>query len=274
MPRVCILAGGLGTRLSEETVVKPKPMVEIGGKPMLWHIMKIFASHGMNDFVVALGYKGEYIKDYFVNYARRAADLSVDLSTGSVSSLNSRAEDWKIQLVDTGLTTHTGGRVKQLCEVVGDGIFFMTYGDGVADVNIRELLEFHRAHGKLATVTAVVPPARFGALAFDGDRVESFQEKPAGGDGWINGGFFVLDARVGKYIDSPDMPFEQEPLRKLARDGQLMGYKHSGFWHSMDTLRDVNALSEMWANGAAPWKVWSEIDREQHYDEPQVLARP
>jgi glucose-1-phosphate cytidylyltransferase len=276
MPKVCILAGGLGTRLSEETVVKPKPMVEIGGHPVLWHIMKLYSTHGFNDFVVALGYKGEYIKDYFVQYATRASDLSVDLATGAVKASNSRAEPWRVDLVETGLETHTGGRVKRLCEHVGDGIFMMTYGDGVADVDLTKLLAFHRSHGKLATVTAVIPPARFGALSFQGDCVECFQEKPIGGDGWINGGFFVLDARVVKYIDCDDVPFEQDPLRRLARDGQLMGYKHSGFWHCMDTLRDVRTLNDMWMNGAAPWDVWSKIvpDEQGTTNETSILAQP
>jgi glucose-1-phosphate cytidylyltransferase len=274
-PKVCILAGGLGTRLSEETTVKPKPMVEIGGRPMLWHIMKLYSSFGFNDFVVALGYKGESIKDYFVNYAQMAADLSIDIKSGVTKTTRSLVEPWKVDLIDTGLHTLTGGRVRRLCEHVGEGTILMTYGDGLADVDITKLLQFHRSHGKMATVTAVIPPARFGALCFEGDRVEAFQEKPVGGDGWINGGFFVLDTRVARYIRRDDVPFEQDPLRELARDGQLMGYRHHGFWHCMDTLRDVRTLEQMWADGAAPWCVWNRVAaiESEADNEPSILAK-
>ncbi len=274
-PKVCILAGGLGTRLSEETTVKPKPMVEIGGRPMLWHIMKLYSSFGFNDFVVALGYKGESIKDYFINYAQMSADLSIDIKSGITKTTRSRVEPWKVDLIDTGLHTLTGGRVRRLCEHVGKGTILMTYGDGLADVDIAKLLEFHRSHGKMATVTAVIPPARFGALCFEGDRVEAFQEKPVGGDGWINGGFFVLDTRVADYIRRDDVHFEQDPLRELARDGQLMGFRHHGFWHCMDTLRDVRALEQMWADGVAPWSVWNRVApiESEANNEPSILAR-
>jgi glucose-1-phosphate cytidylyltransferase len=274
-PKVCILAGGLGTRLSEETTVKPKPMVEIGGRPILWHIMKLYSAFGFNEFIIALGYKGEYIKDYFMNYALRASDLSIDMGSGETKAREIKGEPWKVDLIDTGLHTHTAGRVRRMCEHAGEGIIFMTYGDGVADVDIRKLLEFHKSHGKLATVTAVTPPARFGALSFEDDRVESFQEKPLGGEGWINGGFFILDTRVASYIDRDEEPFEQSPLRRLARDGELMGFRHYGFWHCMDTLRDVRTLEDMWANGAAPWCVWNKTVQleSSEENEPSVLAR-
>lgn len=274
LPKVCILAGGLGTRISEETATKPKPMVEIGGKPILWHIMKLYAAYGFDEFAVALGYKGEIIKDYFLRYSRLSADLSIDLASGDVTSSGNGAESWKIDLIDTGISAQTGGRVRKLCERIGPGTIMLTYGDGLSDVNIKELLAFHRAHGKLATVTAVTPPARFGALSFAGSAVESFQEKPVGGEGWINGGFFVLDTRVASYIKSDDMPFEQEPLQQLARDGQLMGFKHQGFWQCMDTLRDLRALEQLWDSGNAPWRVSQRITIEvDSTDEPRVLAR-
>jgi glucose-1-phosphate cytidylyltransferase len=274
LPKVCILAGGLGTRISEETATKPKPMVEIGGKPILWHIMKLYAAYGFDEFAVALGYKGEVIKDYFLRYSRLSGDLSIDLTSGECVSSGTVPEPWKIDLIDTGLSTHTGGRVRRLCERVGPGTIMLTYGDGLSDVNLRELLAFHRSHGKLATVTAVVPPARFGALNFEGNTVESFQEKPVGGEGWINGGFFVLDTRVASYILGDDMPFEQDPLQRLAREGQLMGYKHSGFWQCMDTLRDLKTLESLWDSGNAPWRVPQRISIEvDTTNEPRVLAR-
>lgn len=274
LPKVCILAGGLGTRISEETATKPKPMVEIGGKPILWHIMKLYAAYGFDEFAIALGYKGEIIKDYFLRYSRISGDLSIDLASGDVTSSGKGAEPWKVDLIDTGISAQTGGRVRKLCERIGPGTIMLTYGDGLSDVNIKELLAFHRAHGKLATVTAVTPPARFGALSFEGNAVESFQEKPVGGEGWINGGFFVLDTRVASYIKSDDMPFEQEPLQQLARDGQLMGFKHQGFWQCMDTLRDLRALEQLWDSGSAPWRVSQRITIEvDSTDEPRVLAR-
>lgn len=274
-PKVCILAGGLGTRLSEETTLKPKPMVEIGGRPILWHIMKSYSSYGFNDFVVALGYKGEYIKNYFANYAQMAANLSVDMQAGTVQVSKSKAEPWRVDLIDTGIETLTAGRVRQLCEYVGQGTIMMTYGDGVSDINIKKLYEFHQSHGKLATITAVIPPARFGALGFNGDQVESFQEKPVGGDGWINGGFFVLDTKIAKFIDRDDEPFEQSPLRKLTAAGELMGYRHDGFWQCMDTLRDVKALEDMWNHGAAPWCTWNKIETpsEPTNNESRILAQ-
>lgn len=254
--KVGILAGGLGTRLSEETIVKPKPMVEVGDKPMLWHIMSIYAAHGFKEFVIALGYKGEIIKDYFLNYLQHARSLSVDLKTGSVSMHEGNHEDWLIHLLDTGADTQTGGRIKRLAEFIGDEPFMLTYGDGVSNVDIPRLLDFHRAHGKLATLTAVRPPARFGQMAFDGDRVTQFEEKPQLGEGWINGGFFVLEPRIADYIEGDATLWEREPLEHLADQGELMAYRHDGFWQSMDTLRDVHLLNKLWQEGQAPWKVW------------------
>ena len=254
--KVGILAGGLGTRLSEETTIKPKPMVEIGDKPMLWHIMSIYASHGFKEFVVALGYKGEIIKDYFINYLQHARNLSVDLKTGSVSMHGGNHEDWVIHLLDTGAETQTGGRIKRVAEFIGNEPFMLTYGDGVSNVNIPLLLDFHRAHGKLATLTAVRPPARFGQMVFDGDRIAQFEEKPQIGEGWINGGFFVLEPQIAKYIEGDSILWEREPLEHLSADGELMAYRHDGFWQSMDTLRDVNLLNKLWREGQAPWKIW------------------
>ncbi len=254
--KVGILAGGLGTRLSEETIVKPKPMVEVGDKPLLWHIMSIYAAHGFKEFVVALGYKGEIIKDYFLNYLQHARSLSVDLKTGSVSMHEGNHEDWIIHLLDTGADTQTGGRIKRVAEFIGDEPFMLTYGDGVSNVDIPRLLDFHHAHGKLATLTAVRPPARFGQMAFDGDRVTQFEEKPQLGEGWINGGFFVLEPRIAGYIEGDATLWEREPLEHLADQGELMAYRHDGFWQSMDTLRDVHLLNKLWQEGQAPWKVW------------------
>lgn len=254
--RVVILAGGLGTRLQEETSVKPKPMVEIGGRPMLWHIMNICASYGLREFVVALGYKGEVIKDYFVNYYHRRNGTTVHLGTGQVDVHGGVCEDWVVHLVDTGATTQTGGRIKQLASSVGTGTFMVTYGDAVANVDLGALLEFHRGHGRLVTVTAVRPPARFGALNLEGDQVVSFEEKPQAGDGWINGGFFALEPAALDYIHGDDTVFERSPLERLAQDGQLMAFRHSGFWQCMDTLRDVRLLEELWNSGTPPWRVW------------------
>jgi glucose-1-phosphate cytidylyltransferase len=254
--KVVILAGGLGTRLAEETTVKPKPMVEIGGKPMLWHIMNIYAAFGFKEFVVALGYKGEIIKDYFINYHYRARDLSVQLNTGDVSLHAGASEDWVVHLLDTGQATQTGGRVKRLAEFIGREPFMLTYGDGVSNINIPELLAFHQSHGKLATITAVRPPARFGQMAFDGEKVTHFEEKSQIGEGWINGGFFVLQPDIVDYIRGDQTAWEGEPLERLAEEGQLLAYRHNDFWQCMDTLRDVQLLDKLWLEGHAPWKIW------------------
>lgn len=252
----CIFAGGLGTRLSEQTTVRPKPMVEIGGMPVLWHIMKYYSSFGFNNFKVALGYKGDYIKNYFLNYRYMKGDLSLNFETGEMQADTRELEPWKIDLMDTGLETMTGGRLRRMCEKIGSGIFFLTYGDGVSNVNLHDLLSFHLSHNKLVTVTAVRPPARFGSMDIVDSSVKSFQEKPQIGEGWINGGFFVVDARVIDYLVDDQMPFEKDPLTQLAEDGELMAYQHHGFWHCMDTQRDVASLEELWAKGNAPWKIW------------------
>ncbi len=255
--KVVILAGGLGTRLSEETATKPKPMVEIGGKPILWHIMNIYAKHGFDEFIIALGYKGEYIKEYFLNFYAFNNDLSIDLSSGSTTIHGGKQPCWKVHLIDTGIQTQTGGRLKRLREwLSGESSFMFTYGDGVSDIDLGRLVEFHRAHGRLATVTTVKTPARFGRIGFEGDRVENFYEKPEDAEGWINGGFFVLHPAVIDYIDGNDTPWEREPLMRLAKAGQMMGYRHFGFWSCMDTLREKNYLEDLWASGAAPWKSW------------------
>ena len=254
--RTVILAGGLGTRLSEETEVTPKPMVEIGGLPILWHIMKIYATRGFDEFVVALGYKGAVVKNWFLNYQYIASDFSIGFRTGTVDLHDGEREDWLVHLVDTGLQTQTGGRLKRLAPWLGDGTFMMTYGDGVADVDVQRILEYHREHGKLATVTAVRPPARFGGLLFEGDQVSDFVEKPQIGEGWINGGFFVLEPQVLDYIDGDGTAFEREPLERLAEDGQLVAYRHDGFWQCMDTLRDVRLLENLWLSGNVPWRIW------------------
>ena len=254
--KVAILAGGLGTRLAEETEVRPKPMVEIGNRPVLWHIMKIFAHRGYDDFLVALGYKGEFVKRYFLDYRALSSSLTVSLASGGFELLDDGTEDWTIRLIDTGIDTETGGRIKRLASHVGRETFMMTYGDGVADIDVDELLAFHRAHGKLATVTAVRPPARFGGLTFEGDAVVDFAEKPQIGEGWINGGFFVLEPRVFDYIDGDDVIFEREPMERLAKDGELIGFRHDAFWQPMDTLREVRLLRRLWNEGNAPWKMW------------------
>ncbi len=253
--KVGILAGGLGTRLSEETVVKPKPMVEIGGKPLLWHIMRSFADYGFTEFVIALGYKGELIKDYFINYRKRTCNLTVRLSTGDLMVHNGHSEDWTIHLLDTGVKTQTGGRVKRISQYIGREPFLLTYGDGVSNVNMHKLVEFHRSQKKIATITAVRPPARFGDLTFDGEMVSVFAEKPQTGEGWINGGFFVLEPEIVNYIDSDDTSFESTPMERLTRENQLMAYRHNDFWQCMDTLRDVHLLENMWASGNIPWRV-------------------
>jgi glucose-1-phosphate cytidylyltransferase len=254
--KVGILAGGLGSRLSEETGVKPKPMVEIGGKPILQHIMRGYAERGFNEFVVALGYKSECIKDYFLNYRMRASGLTIQLKSGAISVHRDPDDDWTVHLLDTGAGTQTGGRIKQIAEFIGDEPFMLTYGDGVCDVDPRELLRFHRAHGKLATLTAVRPPARFGNLEIEGHKVAMFAEKPQAGEGWINGGFFVLEPQVREYIAGGDTIWEREPMERLAMDGQLVAYLHEGFWQCMDTARDLRFLESLWAEGDAPWKVW------------------
>ncbi len=251
--KTIILAGGLGTRLQEETTLKPKPMVEIGGRPMLWHIMGCYARHGFREFVVALGYKGEVIKHYFLNYYNLRSSLTVDLGKGEVEVHDGEREDWRVHLVDTGADTQTGGRLKRLAPWVADGAFMLTYGDGVADVDMGKLVTFHKSHGKLATITAVRPPGRFGALGFDGDLVTHFAEKPQTGEGWINGGFFVLEPQVLDYIGGDATLWENEPLELLAKEGQLAAYRHEGFWQCMDTLRDVRHLEDLWASGKAPW---------------------
>jgi glucose-1-phosphate cytidylyltransferase len=255
--KAVILAGGLGSRLSEETVLRPKPMVEVGGKPILWHIMNIYSSHGVDEFIVALGYKAEIIKDYFLNFYALNNDISVDLNTGKTVIHDGSQPKWKVHLVDTGLYTETGGRLKRLSSWLGkDETFMFTYGDGVADINIRNLLRFHKAHGKLATVTAVRPPARFGRMTIEGDVVQDFAEKPEAGEGWINGGFFVLEPGVLDYIEGDDTRWEQGPIERLAREGHMVSYRHSGFWSCMDTLREKNLLEELWRTGRAPWRVW------------------
>jgi glucose-1-phosphate cytidylyltransferase len=254
--KVAILAGGVGSRLSEETEAKPKPMVEIGGKPILWHIMKHYAKHGLKDFVIGLGYKGEYIKKYMVDYSTLSGDLTVDLGRSQIVRSNGGPVDWRVQLVDTGLETATGGRIKRLGPHIGNETFMLTWGDGVSNVNIQDLLAFHRAHGKLATVTAVRPPARFGRLELDGDRVVEFSEKPQLGEGWINGAFFVLEPRVFEYVDGDATQWEREPLERLASEGELMAYKHDSFWQCMDTLRDRKLLEQLWQSGNPPWKTW------------------
>jgi glucose-1-phosphate cytidylyltransferase len=255
--KTVILAGGLGSRLGEETAVRPKPMVEIGGMPILWHIMKIYSQAGLNDFVICLGYKGYLIKEYFANYFLHTADVTIDLRGNSVEIHLARSEPWKITLVETGPTTMTGGRLKAVRQYLTPGEpFCFTYGDGVASIDVKELVAFHHAHGKRATITSVAPPGRFGALEFEGDRVLRFREKPAGDGGQINGGFFVADPSVLDLIDGPETTWEAEPLESLARDGELMAYRHTGFWQPMDTLRDKIFLEDLWQAGNAPWKCW------------------
>jgi len=255
--KAIILAGGYGSRLAEETVMRPKPMIEIGGKPMLWHIMNIYAAHGVREFIVALGYKGEVIKEYFLNFYALNNDMSIDLGTGRTTIHDGKQPDWQIDLVDTGLHTQTGGRVKRLQRWLGeDETFMLTYGDGVADVDVGALLAFHATHRKLATVTTVRPPSRFGSLVLTGDQVTEFTEKTQTAEGRINGGFFVLNRGVMDYIEGEETTWEREPLERLARDGQLMGYRHDGFWQPMDTLREKQLLERLWESGQAPWKAW------------------
>lgn len=251
-----ILAGGLGTRISEESHLRPKPMIEIGGRPILWHIMKIYAAHGITDFVICLGYRGYMIKEYFANYLLHASDVTIDVRTGEIVTHQSTAEPWRVSLIDTGEATMTGGRLKRVAPYLGDR-FCLTYGDGLADIDIGAEIAFHRAHGRAATVAAVIPPGRYGALQIGASgAVERFTEKPPGDEGLINGGFFVLERRAIDRIAGDTTPFEAEPLESLARDGELMAFRHRGFWHAMDTMRDKSQLEAHWASGHAPWKVW------------------
>jgi glucose-1-phosphate cytidylyltransferase len=265
--KAVILAGGYGSRLSEETTNKPKPMVEIGGRPILWHIMNIFGAHGVDEFVIALGYKGEVIKQYFLNYYAVNSDLTIDLGTGRHTIYDGVRRDWRVHLVHTGRDTQTGGRVRRLRNwIAEDETFLLTYGDGVADVDITALLAFHQGHGRLATVTTVKPPARFGRIGFQGDQVTTFHEKAEDSEGWINGGFFALNGRTLDYIDDDATVWERDPIERLAREGELMAYRHTGFWSCMDTLKEKTMLEELWACGTPPWKVWT--------DEPLAIAGP
>jgi len=254
--KTIILAGGLGTRLSEETSLRPKPMVEIGDRPILEHIMQIYSAFGYREFILALGYKAEVVKEHFLNFYAHRSNLTIDLSTGGVKVHDGQQPNWKVHLVDTGLNSQTGGRVWRLRDWVDGETFMLTYGDGLSDVNIRELVDFHKSHGKLATVTAVRPPARFGGLIFDGDRVEEFSEKPQTGEGWINGGFFVLEKGIFEYLSGEGDIWERDPLERITEAGELMAYKHEGFWQAMDTLREKRLLETLWESGKAPWKVW------------------
>ncbi|MFQ5576416.1 MAG: glucose-1-phosphate cytidylyltransferase [Anaerolineae bacterium] len=256
--KVAILAGGVGSRLAEETEVKPKAMVEIGGRPIIWHIMRHYAHYGFNEFVIALGYKGEVLKRYMVDYAALNSNLTVNLRTGQVSMQAGYKPDWTVELVDTGIPTLTGGRIKRLAPYVGNQTFMLTWCDGLSDVNLNDLLAFHRSHGKLATLTAVRPPARYGHLIFNGDRVAQFSEKPQIGEGWINGAFFVLDPGVFDYIEGDSTQWEKEPLENLAADGQLMAYRHESFWQCMDTVREKHILETLWQSGTPPWKIWED----------------
>jgi glucose-1-phosphate cytidylyltransferase len=254
--KAVILAGGLGTRISEESIVRPKPMIEIGGKPILWHIMKSYSAYGIHDFVICCGYKGYLIKEYFANYFLHMSDVTIDMSTNSIEVHEKKTEPWKITMVDTGAETQTGGRLKRVAPYIGSEDFCMTYGDGVSSVHIGSLINFHKQHGKLASMTAVQPPGRFGALELEGTSIKSFLEKPRGDGGWINGGFFILNPRVLSMIESDATIWERQPLEALASQGQLEAYFHRGFWQPMDTLRDKNHLEELWSSGSAPWKNW------------------
>lgn len=256
--KVAILAGGFGTRLAEETEVRPKPMVEIGGRPLLWHIMKIYSAQGFDRFVIALGYKGEVIKKYMVDYAALSGNLTIKTRSGSVQSHGQQAPDWTVELVETGINTQTGGRIKQLAPYLGNETFMLTWGDGVADIELHRLLAFHRAHGKLATLTAVRPPARYGHLELCDSQVVDFSEKPQTREGWINGAFFVLEPGIFDYIDGGETVWEREPLERLARAGQLMAYQHTSYWQCMDTLREKYLLERLWQSGNAPWKMWED----------------
>lgn len=256
--KTVILCGGLGTRLSEETHLKPKPMVEIGEKPILWHIMNIYSAHGFNEFILALGYKGEAVKKYFLNYYNFQSDLTISLKTGEITASKNCYRDWTVHLVDTGLNSMTGGRLYRLRDRLKGETFMLTYGDGVSNIDIDKLLKFHKSHGKIATITAVKPSARFGGMKFNGDRVIEFTEKPQTGEGWINGGFFVFEPGVFNCLRSEADVLEKEPLENLAKDGQLMAYKHEDFWQCMDTMRDKQLLEKLWAGNNAPWKIWDD----------------
>lgn len=254
--KAVLLAGGLGTRISEESNLKPKPMIEIGGKPILWHIMKMYSAHGVNDFVICCGYKAYVIKEYFANYFIHNSDITFDVKSNEMEIHQNTAEPWKVTVVDTGEHTMTGGRLKRVAKYVGQEDFCFTYGDGVSDINIRASIEFHKSHGKLATITAVQPPGRYGALKMDGTKVESFLEKPKGDGGYINGGFFVLNSKVIEYIKEDATIWEKEPMEKIAEQGEMRAFVHQGFWQPMDTLREKNHLEELWNTGKAPWKSW------------------
>ena len=254
--KAVLLAGGIGSRIAEETYLKPKPMVEIGGKPVLWHILKIYSSHGVNDFVICLGYRGYLIKEYFANYFLHTSDVTLDLANNAMEVHRRHAEPWRITLVDTGEATQTGGRLKRIAQFL-DGTFLFTYGDGVSNVDVRQSIEFHRQQGRLATITAVQPAGRFGALDIEGQCITRFAEKPPGDGSWVNGGFFILEPGVLDYIDGDHSVWEREPLEHLARDNQLSAFRHDGFWQPMDTLRDKNKLEELWSSGMAPWKTWT-----------------
>lgn len=254
--KAVILAGGLGTRLSEETVSRPKPMVEVGGRPILWHIMKIYAAHGINDFIICLGYKGYFVKEYFANYFLHMSDVTIDMLRNTTEIHQNNAEPWRVTLVDTGDQSMTGGRLKRVRKYLGDDDFCMTYGDGVGDINISQLIAFHNSKKRLATLTGTQPPGRFGALNIEGDRVLSFEEKPHGDGAWINGGFFVLSPRVIDYIQDDATIWERGPMERLAAEGELSVHLHHGFWQPMDTLRDKQLLEDLWHSGNAPWKVW------------------
>ncbi len=271
--KVVLLAGGYGTRISEESETKPKPMVEIGGRPILWHIMKIYAEHGFREFIVCLGYKGYVIKEFFANYFLHQSDVTFDLRNNDMIVHDRQVEPWKVTLVETGLDTMTGGRLLGVRQHLGDDDFCMTYGDGVSNVNITELVSFHKESGRLATLTAVQPPGRFGALKLnEGHGIEEFTEKPLGDGSWINGGFFVLSPAVLDYIDASQTIWEREPLQRLAADGQLSAYKHSGFWQPMDTLRDKNHLEHLWTTGEAPWASW--LINKMPFESPDIIKRP
>lgn len=256
--KAVILSGGLGTRINEETILRPKPMIEIGGKPILWHIMKIYSSYNIHDFIICLGYKGYMIKEYFANYFLHMSDVTFDIIENKMEIHQNNAEPWRVTLVETGENTMTGGRLKRVAKYLDNDDFCMTYGDGVANVDINALISQHKQHGKLATLTATQPPGRFGALQLDDKKITGFKEKPQGDGGWINGGFFVLSPKVIDYISDDDTVWEKFPLERLAEEGELSAYMHHGFWHPMDTMRDKNLLEELWSSGKAPWKIWSD----------------